>query len=242
MMLDRHVVNVFLVFIRVGACLMIVPGLSTARVPVRVRLYLALIMAMAIAPAIEAGEHPTDSELSQLIVTEFLAGLVLGSAARIFIEMLEFMGSAISNYIGMTWLSAGFDSGEPQSTVAVLLTVTGTLIVMLMEFPHYLVSAIVQSYNDIPMARVPNTATILRHFVGAMGAAFVVGIQISAPFVVYGLALNMMFGVLGKLVPQFPSFFISGPFIVLGGLALLYLVSGNLVQLLSSALSELVRS
>jgi flagellar biosynthetic protein FliR len=54
-------------------------------------------------------------------------------------------------------------------------------------------------------------------------------LQLSAPFLVYGIVANLLFAILGKLVPQVPSYFISGPFIALGGLALLYLASAEMV-------------
>lgn len=240
-MLDQHIVDALLVFVRIGSCFMVVPGLSTARVPVRVRLYLALAMSLVVAPVMEGGKRIAGSELTQMIATEFLAGLTIGIAARIFMEMLEFMGAAISNYIGLSWLSTGFDNGEAQPTLAILLTAISTLMLMLMEFPHHLIAAVVQSYVDIPRASLPDAAAMLRHFVASIAGAFFIGIQISAPFLIYGLVLNSMFGILGKLAPQFPSFFISGPFIMLGGLLLLYLVSGSLVQVLSAALFSLSR-
>jgi flagellar biosynthetic protein FliR len=73
----------------------------------------------------------------------------------------------------------------------------------------------------------------------SLSAAFIVGAQISAPFVVYSIIINVMFGILGRLVPQLPSYFVSVPFVALGGLALLLLVLGQMVLVLGGALSKL---
>ena len=40
----------FLIFCRIGTCLMLMPGFSSPRVPVRVRLFLAVAVTLALAP------------------------------------------------------------------------------------------------------------------------------------------------------------------------------------------------
>lgn len=241
MQLEEQLLAAFLVFCRVGACLMIVPGLSGARVPIRVRLYLALAIALTIAPLVErgSGERLSDSGLVSAIFAESLVGLVIGGVSRLFIEAIEFSATAIANYIGLTWLSAGFDSGEAEPTLTTLFIVFTTLLLMLMDFPHLLIAAIVNSYVDLPIGIVPDSAAMLRLHVDTLSAAFLLGLQISGPFLVYGIVLNAMFGILGKLVPQMPTFFISAPFIGFGGLLLLYFVSGQLMQQLESGLSAI---
>ena len=44
---------VFLLFCRIGGCLMLMPGFSSARVPPQVRLFIALAVTLALAPMLE---------------------------------------------------------------------------------------------------------------------------------------------------------------------------------------------
>ena len=240
MRLDQLTVEVFLVFCRVGACFMIVPGLSSARVPVRIRLYLALTIALVIAPVIDLQvQRPKELTLLRMVVSESLIGLIIGAVARLLIEAIEFFGTAISNYIGLSGISGGFEDGHPQPSIAMFISATAVLLLIIMDFPLHLVASLVRSYSDLPLAAMPDTAAMLRMATTSLSAAFIVGAQISAPFVVYSIVINAMFGILGRLVPQLPSYFVSVPFVALGGLALLLLVLGQLVLVLGGALSRL---
>ena len=227
-------------FCRVGACFMIVPGLSSARVPARIRLYLALVIALVVAPVVGLQDQQARSmPLLRMVISESLIGAVLGAVARLLIEAIEFFGAAISNYIGLSGISGGFDEGRPQPAVAMLISATAVLLLILLDFPLHLVSSLVRSYSDLPLGSAPDSGAMLRLVVNSLSAAFVVGAQISAPFVVYAIVINAMFGILGRLVPQLPSYFVSVPFVALGGLALLLLVLGQLVLVMGSAMSRL---
>ena len=49
----QTVLLVFLLFCRIGGCLMLMPGISSARVPAQVRLFIALAVTLALAPLLE---------------------------------------------------------------------------------------------------------------------------------------------------------------------------------------------
>ena len=51
--------------------------------------------------------------------------------------------------------------------------------------------------------------------------------QISAPFIVYTLIINLMVGIANKLTPQIPVYFISIPMVLAGGFFLLYFIIGE---------------
>jgi flagellar biosynthetic protein FliR len=240
MRLDEYVLGAFLVLCRIAACLMLVPGLSTARVPARARLYLAVVLAFLIAPLVDAGAgrgRGAAGDLLPLVLGECAAGALIGLVARLFIEALEFTGTAISHYVGLGSIASSTDGGEPEPSVSTLITMLGILLLMLMDFPQHLVVVLVQSYVDLPLAVVPNPDAMLRQISATLTAAFVMGLKISAPFLVYGIILNAMFAILGKLVPQVSSYFVAVPFMAVGGLALLYFAAGETVHVLTRVLA-----
>jgi flagellar biosynthetic protein FliR len=57
--------------------------------------------------------------------------------------------------------------------------------------------------------------------VKSVGAAFVIGVQMSAPFIVFGLVFNIGLGLLSRLMPQLQVFFIAMPAQIGLGLVLL---------------------
>ena len=62
-----------------------------------------------------------------------------------------------------------------------------------------------------------------------VAGAFRIGIQLSAPFLVFGLLFNLGLGVLSRLMPQMQVFFVALPLSILLGLLFLVLVLGAMM-------------
>lgn len=241
MTFELDIIGVFLVGCRVGGCLMLTPGFSSARVPVRVRLFLAIVIALAVAPLVLAGQPLSkvdDRELIQGIFAETIIGATIGLIARIYMAGLSFMANAMASYIGLNGIGTGVDADEAEPTLATLITVVATLILLLSDVHRYILMIAIESYERLPMLVVPEFGTVMRLLTESMQAAFLIGLQTVAPFLVYGFLTNLVFGLLGKLIPQLPSYFISVPFLIAGGLVLLYFSLGQIMTLFLNALYE----
>ena len=71
----------------------------------------------------------------------------------------------------------------------------------------------------------------LARLADAFSSTFILALQISSPFIVYALIINLMVGIANKLMPQIPVYFISMPFVLAGGLLLLYFTIGESLRL-----------
>ena len=58
----------------------------------------------------------------------------------------------------------------------------------------------------------------------AFSAAFKIGLQLSAPFLVFGLVFNIGLGVLARLMPQMQVYFVGVPLSIFAGFLILGLV------------------
>lgn len=239
MRLEDQIIGIFLVFCRIGTCLMVVPGLSTARVPARVRLYLALAVSVIVSPNLPAAARESGSVggLAVLIAIDCAVGFLIGMLARAYLAAIEFTGTAISNYIGLGGIAGAVDTDEPAPALSTLLTIAVTTLLMILDFPQMMIVAVVDSYDIAPSGVALDARALLVLVTSALDAAFLLGLKISAPFLAFGVLMNVSFAVLGKLVPQVPSYFISTPAMAIGGLAVLYLVQGDMMQLLVRAFS-----
>ncbi|MFM9938877.1 MAG: flagellar biosynthetic protein FliR [Hyphomicrobiaceae bacterium] len=240
MRLADQVFELFLVFCRIGTCLMLVPGLSTARVPARVRLYLAITLSLVVAPLVGGGVDQRAAPIGQgaAIMIECVIGALLGLVTRLFMEALEFAGTVIANYIGLIGMAATPDGDDQQPTVTNLVTTLGLMLLLVLDLPQHLVMTLVWSYTSIPPGVVPDAAGMLRHVVDTLSMAFLMALRVTAPFLIYAVVVNLAFGVLGKLVPQVPSFAISAPFIALGGLLLLFVSIGDVAAVINEMIAE----
>ena len=78
--------------------------------------------------------------------------------------------------------------------------------------------------TTLPDVSLPRLAT-------ALSKAFYLVLQISGPFVAYGLMVNLLFGLVNKMVPQIPAYFISIPFLVFGGLIAFYFLFPEMLEI-----------
>jgi flagellar biosynthesis protein FliR len=226
--LEAMVVSSFLVFCRVGACLMVMPGFSSSRVPVQVRLFLVVSVSLAIAPLVADSPQlklvgRSVSSLVLAIAAECILGLSIGFIGRAFFEALQFSATAIASYIGIGGISGlPVEGNEPSPALASFVMATATLLFFLADQHLDVIRALAGSYHVVPLGQVVDSLVTLERVLKAISNAFVLALQVSGPFIIYTLAVNLLFGLANKMTPQIPVFFISLPFVIAGGLFLLF--------------------
>jgi flagellar biosynthetic protein FliR len=103
--------------------------------------------------------------------------------------------------------------------------------------------AIRDSYTFLPPVGVPETGDAAALAIKAVGRGFALAVQISAPFIAFGILFNLGLGVLARLMPQLQVFFLAMPATILIGMLVLLAVVGVMmtvfVEDLGRFLSEL---
>ena len=219
---------VFLIFCRVGGCLLIVPGFSSARVPPQVRLFIALAVTVAVAPILLEkfqgglkGQAPATT--LWWIVTETLTGLLIGLLGRIFFLALQTMAAAIALAIGFGSIpGTPIDESEPMSPIGSLIMMVATALIFISDMQWELFRGLIASYARLPPGEGFGTQLALIQITDQITATFLLALRISSPFIVYSVVVNLAVGLTNKLTPQIPVYFLSTPFVLLGGLLILY--------------------
>ena len=103
------ILAVFLLFCRIGGCLMLMPGFSSSRVPVQVRLFIAVSVTLALTPMLlatvnTAVPNVTPQVLLRLIFSETLIGVLIGFLGRLFYMALQFMAVGAAQLAGFSAL------------------------------------------------------------------------------------------------------------------------------------------
>ncbi len=239
---------IFLYFCRIGAMLMTFPGFGSARIPVQVRLFLAVAVTFALmplllnvpgaAPPANLGEM-APAQLLHFALAEVLKGLAIGLMARIYLLMFEFMLSAVAMYIGMgNFPGAPAEGTEPVPALVTFVTLAATALIFITGLHVQVLAAIVESYGVSPVGRVPALDMQLSEFVGQLSRATWVTFQATAPFLLYAVIVNLAIGLINRLTPQIPAYFISLPMVLLGGLLLLLFVIGGMLEVFLSGFAE----
>jgi flagellar biosynthetic protein FliR len=230
----------FLLFCRIGGCIMLMPGFGSPRVPVNVRVFLAVSVTLALAPVLVPVLEADLSKVStvvmaQLVVTETLVGGIIGIMGRIFMIALQFAGTATASLIGFSGMAdAPVEDSEPAPSIATLFTLTATVLVFITGLHIEIFRALVASYSVVHVTDVFDTRFALSKVTDAASDSFLLVAQLASPFLVYSLVVNFLFGVMNKLSPLIPVYFISAPFVLAGGLILLFFTFGEALKLFLS--------
>lgn len=234
--LETIVFAAFLAFCRIGSCFMLMPGLSSMRVPMQIRLAVAAAVTWALLvhlwSAIIPNVDRTPSAMVLLILSEILIGSTIGLVTRFYVLALQFTGTTIANTIGFNAMAGtAIEEAEPQPALAAFVTLCVLMVLFVFDFHHEVIRALVTSYEVAPLARMFDAQSALIDLVDTVAASFYVALRLASPFVAYGILANLAIGFVNKLAPQIPVYFVSLPFIIAGGLILIYFGIGVLLSL-----------
>jgi flagellar biosynthetic protein FliR len=125
------------------------------------------------------------------------------------------------------------DAGETSLTS--LITFAGLMILFIMDFHHYVFKALIDSYTVVPFGGHLQMQATLISFTDTLQATTYIMLRLASPFVLYGLMFQISIGFINKLAPQIPIYFISTPYLLMGGLFMLYLSIAAMLSQFSDA-------
>ena len=226
----------FLAFCRIGACFMLMPGLSSVRVPLQIRLFVAIAATGGLLAflwdRIYPFVDPRPQVLVPMIVSELLVGGLIGAMTRLYMEALRFIGTAIAMLIGYGGSGGpAIEEPEPQAALAAIISFSALLLLFVFDFHHEVIRALVASYTIAPVNVFFNPQAALVDVADTVSGAFFLVIRLGSPFIAYAILVNLTIGFVNKLTPQIPIYFISLPFVIAGGLIIFYFAIGTLLSL-----------
>lgn len=237
-----------LMFARLGTMAMLMPGLGERGIPMRIRLVIALLLTLVLLP-VYRNAYPVNlgggfAPIAGLLIQEVLVGAVLGLTARLALSALLVAGTAIAYQLGLGF-SMAVDPTQNQQSVLVsnFLAMLGVALIFATDMHHLAIGALDESYQLFkPGSRLPS-GDVAELMVTTVSGAFRVGIQLAAPFLVFGILFNVGLGVLARLMPQLHVFFLGLPASILLGFAILMtlvgVLMGTFLNYLGSVLSQL---
>jgi flagellar biosynthetic protein FliR len=117
----------------------------------------------------------------------------------------------------------------------------GLMILFMLDFHHVIFEAIAQSYRVMPIGAGFDPQGTLITLTNSLGQTFMIMLRLASPFVIYGLLFNVAIGMVNKLAPQIPVYFISQPYLIMGGLFLLYLGIAAMLRLFADGFAPVMQ-
>jgi flagellar biosynthetic protein FliR len=233
-----------LVFARVGTMVMLLPGIGEASMPTRVRLSIALVLAAILLPLHRAAYHidlQAIGPVLQMLFEEIVIGGLLGLTARLAISALQVAGTVIAQQLGLGFVTSVDPTQNEQGVlIGNFLAMLGITLIFATDLHLLIIEALNDSYTLFAPGEMPMVGDMAHLVTQTIATAFKIGIQLSAPFLVFGLLFNLGLGVLSRLMPQMQVFFVGLPLTIMIGLLLLVIVLGAMMGLFTGYVEHIL--
>lgn len=240
--LPGDVMTYSLVFARVGAMVMTLPALGEAIIPPRARLMLSLGLTLVMVPVVGQTYPPSSTSspilLAGLVAMETITGLGIGMMLRMVMSAVQVAGTVIATQTGLAFAMT-FDpsQGTQSALVSMFLSMLAVVLIFATELHHLLIAGIQHSYVLFPPGKLPPMDDVMKLAIETVSGLFLTGVQMSAPFLVFGLVLYAAAGVLSRMMPQLQIFFLAMPLNIMAGFVILALTLSSMMLWFLDALS-----
>jgi len=194
-----------LVVFRLAGMMLFAPLFGSVRIPRRVRVVLVLVLAVGMVPAVRQSPVLPDSTwgTAAAIGGEMVFGLAMGMVMSFVFVAVQWAGEIVGQQMGFN-LSEVFDpSFGAQSTIMGDLYYMFTLAVFLTLGGHRaMVRGVLMSFKLVPLLTLTANQPLVDTLVGLFSAATVLAVQLAAPLLVTMLVVDLVLGLLGRVMPQ----------------------------------------
>lgn len=216
-----------LMFCRITSFFVVAPIFAIRNVPSQFKIGLGFFISLLVYLAHGSSQTvPLDGTYLIYIIHEILAGLLLGFVVYLFFMVVQIAGAFID-------LQMGFGMAniiDPMTGVSAPLTGNFKYflliaIFLVMNGHHYLLLALMDSYDWLPLSGELFAATssgeIAEAVIRMVVVAFLLGFQLASPIMVSIFLTDAGLGFLAKTAPQFNVFVIGMPVKIIVGLVML---------------------
>lgn len=218
------------VFLRVGALVALLPAFGERTVPSRIKLVITLAFVLIIAPAVDQMDGPAGLDpLSVVVLTETLAGVLLGIGIRMFVLALQTAGSIAAQSTSLSQI-LGSAAADPLPAMGYILIISGLALAVITGLHIKAASLIILSYDLLPMGQLPTGTLVSTWGVAQIAKAFALAFTLAAPFVILSVVYNLALGAINKAMPQLMVAFVGAPVITAGGLLVLALAAPFMLE------------
>ena len=226
-------------FVRISAFLMIMPIVGGAFVPKPVRLLLALVLTILIAPVLT---EPTTVEFLSiagliLLAQEIIVGVAMGFAVQLVFDAIALGGQVISMSMGLGFaVFLDRARGVNVPVLGQLFMMFGVLVFLSLDGHLAMIQLVADSFQLLPIANGGLSSEALASLLTWSSQVFVVAMKIALPAVTGLLVVNLAFGVTSRAAPTLNLFAVGFPVAMLLGFVVIFLSMGSLVENVSQYL------
>jgi len=247
------VTGFLILFSRLSGLFISAPILSSRMIPVRVKVFTIAALAATlcyIVPLSSASQRiTTPAFFLAALAVEIVVGYTIGFVAYVVLGAIQLAGQLMDMQMGFSIVNVV----DPQSGTQIPLMGNLTQTVALLTYlaingHHYLLQALVQSYQAVPVLGLSMKPGLMELITETTVYMFVIAVKIAAPLVVAVLTTDVAMGFIARTVPQMNVFLVGMPLKIMVGLGALLVmlpiyiwVFGELFARFFAYLDQLIR-
>lgn len=224
-----------LVYVRVQACVVALPGLGERVISARVKVAIALALApllSGIAPGPQMPEQPLGM-IAQVGV-EMVLGFATGIMLRLLTIAIDIATTAIAATASLSQIM-GIQNEMSPHPIGNMLHLAGMAVLMAMGLPVMIVELIADSLRLWPLVDLPQVEGLVMAVVRMVTDSFWLAMMLAAPFTLGGFLYQALSGVINRVMPALPVVFIGAPASILLALMGLVILAPLLVGIWANA-------
>jgi len=232
-----------LVLTRTSVLLFVLPFFSSRVIPARCKAGLALAISISLFPVMNRGYTGLPDNLwgmGQMIIAEFITGMILGLLVQVFFEGVRMMGQLVGFQTGFAITNIlDPQSGIQVSILANLAYFTAMVLFLSFDGHHIMLRAMKESFQIIPPGSLAISGDLVQEVINLAGDMFVIALKIGAPAIAVLFFTKVAFGLVVKLIPQMNIMIVAFPVQIVLGLIFFGICLGLLSRFLDIYMDRL---
>lgn len=220
-------------FVRIGAFLMVMPVIGGSFVPTKVRLLLAVVLTVALAPLLPTMPNLNVFSVAGLVTVaqEVAIGVAMGFLVQLVFDAIALAGQVIGMSMGLGFaVFLDRARGVNIPVLGQLFLMLGMLVFLSMDGHLAMIRLLADSFRAWPLGVEGLTVPILSSMLLWTGQMFIYATKIALPAITAILVVNLSFGVMSRAAPTLNLFAVGFPVAMLLGFAVIFLNMGVLVE------------
>ena len=221
-----------LILVRIASFMVAAPFFNMSNTPRKVKIGFAACVSVMVYEVLPktALAYGGMLEYSTIVVKEVTTGLLIGLAANVCTHIVQLAGNIIDMNIGLSMATEYDPVTMTQSAVSGnLYNYLVLLLLVVTNMQHYILRAIVDSYQVIPInGQNIDWNRMMTTMVTLVSDIFILAFRMVLPVFACIMILNVILGIMAKVAPQMNMFAIGIQLKILLGFLIMFLTIGLL--------------
>lgn len=239
-----QVIGFMLVVARLSGLFLIAPVFSSPMIQPRIKLMALLVLAATLTPIVAPTAPETPASvwpLLQAIVTESIIGFALGFSVSIVFSAVQIGASLIDTSIGFSMANIIDPLNNAQGAVlGSFYSMVATLSFLAVNGHHWLLAGFKRSFEVVPPGGTPDVEQMMSNLFATFTSIFAMAFQIAAPVLITLLLVDVVLGIVSRVVPQMNVFFVGIPLKIAVGLVAVIISLPAFTGFLERRVSDIV--